>query len=192
MQDFDNILKSSSETINYDSSKIKIITVGRLVTAKNYPLLLKAFSKCCKEIKNIELWFVGDGPEKNELKELCKILGIEDSVKFWGYQSNPYKYISKADFFISSSSFEGFCLTIFEALLLKKRIITTRSISDFDDFITPEFGRVVPINDEEKLCDAIKKEIEEKKNIIDRPEFLEQFRLSNITDVYLSHLERAK
>ncbi|MCR4939968.1 MAG: glycosyltransferase [Treponemataceae bacterium] len=186
--DFNKIMYLSGEDINYSSSKIKIINVCRLSLQKNLPLLLKAFSIVHKKNENTELWIVGDGPEKEKLKALTEKLCISDSVIFWGYQENPYKFMKNADFFVSSSDYEGFCLAIFEALYLRKRIVTTKSISDFESLITPELGRIVPINDEKSLSDAILEEIEKKNRISRIPEILEQFKLKNITDMYLDFL----
>lgn len=186
--DFETISEKSKDNIDYHSKKIKIISVGRITDAKNYPLLIKTFTKLHEANENTELWFVGDGSLKSELQLQCKALGIEDSVIFWGYQQNPYKYIKNADFFVSSSSYEGFGLVVFEALNLKKRVIVTRSISDYDNLITSDLGRVVPVDDDNALCDAMKKEIDENIVLRNTPEMLNIFNLKTIADKYLEYL----
>ncbi len=187
--DFETISEKSKENIDYHSKKIKIISVGRITIAKNYPLLIKAFSKLHEANENTELWFVGDGSQKSELKLQCKALGIEDSVIFWGYQQNPYKYIKSADFFVSSSNYEGFGLVVFEALTLNKRVILTNCLSDYNTLITSDLGRVVPIKDEDALYHAMKKEIEDAKKIKNTPEILNIFSLRTIADKYLEYLQ---
>lgn len=47
--------------------------------------------------KDIAVWFVGDGPEKNRLEDLVKVLGLEGSCKFWGK-----KIKGVGDYFLAS------------------------------------------------------------------------------------------
>ena len=188
--DFNKIKKLSNEKIEYkyQNNHIKIINVGRLTEQKNITLLLKAFAKVKKENNNIELWLVGDGSIRTELEELVKQLGIMDSVIFWGYQNNPYKFIYNADFFVSSSDYEGFPLVTLETLSLKKRIITTRSITDFDELINDDVGVVVEVNNEKQLINAMLNEINNKKTIDSIPNVLDQFTIDNILNKYLYYL----
>jgi len=185
--DFSLIKKLSSESIGYVTDKIKLISVGRLQKEKNIKMLISVIN----ELKgyNIELWIIGDGDEKEKLTEYVNILNLNNIIKFMGFQNNPYKYINAADILISSSDYEGFGLVIFEALALKKRVITTRSISDFDTIITEELGRVVPINNPDSLKKAIEKEIFEAKIISSEPEIIKQFTISNVTDNYINFFD---
>jgi glycosyltransferase involved in cell wall biosynthesis len=42
-----------------------------------------------------------------------------------GFTDNPYPYFKHADFYILSSRYEGFPTVLFEAITLKKKIIST-------------------------------------------------------------------
>ena len=78
-----------SQGVEYKkSSPVRIGAVGRMVSAKDYPTLLEAFSKVLKEGLPAELLFVGDGPERPRLEELADILGIRNQVRFLGFQTN--------------------------------------------------------------------------------------------------------
>jgi len=94
----------------------KFITMGRLETIKGYERLLYAFSETVKVLPRARLIFVGAGSLEEELKSLCKTLGIETHVTFTGFQSNPFSYLSKADVFVMSSYNEGFPNALVEAL----------------------------------------------------------------------------
>ena len=63
----------------------KIGFVGRLVCEKGVDLLLNAFAIAQKQIPQLQLDIIGDGPEYNNLLKLCKKLGIEHNVTFYGY-----------------------------------------------------------------------------------------------------------
>ena len=60
----------------------KIIFVGRLVKYKNIDILIRAFSEIKKDMKDLELTIVGEGPEKRNLQTLSTKLGVK--VKFKG------------------------------------------------------------------------------------------------------------
>ena len=58
------------------------------------------------------------------LEQIIKEEQIEDTVTLWGFQTNPYKYMSKCDLFVCSSIVEGYSTAVTEALILDS-IITT-------------------------------------------------------------------
>ncbi|MCX6117805.1 MAG: glycosyltransferase family 4 protein [Proteobacteria bacterium] len=55
---------------------------GRLVPEKGIDLLLKAIPLITTEHPEVKCIIVGDGPEANKLRELCRTLAIEDRVSF--------------------------------------------------------------------------------------------------------------
>ncbi len=109
-------IKQNTETI--------LLSAGRLVTAKNYTLLLEAF-KLVRKTVNAKLIIIGDGPLKNNLLIKAKDLGIAGHVAFPGWQSNPFNWIAHADLFILSSSWEAFGNVIIEALACNIPVIST-------------------------------------------------------------------
>jgi glycosyltransferase involved in cell wall biosynthesis len=58
--------------------------VGRLVPYKGADMLLRAAAEFLKR-KQLELHFIGDGPERNSLEELVEKLGIKSGVVFHGW-----------------------------------------------------------------------------------------------------------
>ena len=185
--DINKINLLSNELIDYNSIK-KILAVGRLAEQKNIPLLINSFKSIHDNNLNTELWIVGDGPIKNKLHKLCKELQLEKDVIFGGFQENPYKFIKNADFIVSSSDYEGFCLVVFEAIILKKRVIVTKSITDFDKLITPDIGTIVPINNLSALTEAIDLETKNKVHtIVDNTKIQNMFSLSTIADKYIQY-----
>lgn len=190
--DYDKINKLSGEEIDYTTEKFKIINVGRFSSQKNIPLLLEAFAEVHKKVPDTELWLVGDGPIRKDLEVFTEKLGIKNSVVFWGSQYNPYKFISKANLFVSSSNYEGFPLVVLETIYLKKRIVTTRSISDFDDLITPDIGVVVPVGNKDLLEKGIIQEITNNQKILQIPEAIEKFSLKNVAKNYIKFLEESR
>jgi len=84
-----------------------IIYVGRLSNEKNLPNLIKAFSLVKKEINDTKLIMVGDGPQKQELKNLCDKLNL-NNVIFTGWLTDFNKYLNQSLIGYNVSLFEPF------------------------------------------------------------------------------------
>lgn len=67
----------------YPSGKPKILFLGRLRPYKGVSYLLRALRKITIPF---ELLIVGDGEDRDELKELCQMLDLTDRVRFLGNQ----------------------------------------------------------------------------------------------------------
>jgi glycosyltransferase involved in cell wall biosynthesis len=52
-------------------------------------------------------------------------LEVQEQVKLLGEQMNPYAFMRQADIYVQTSSFEGFGLTIAEAKILGKPVVST-------------------------------------------------------------------
>lgn len=60
-----------------------VLFVGRLVMEKGIVPLMWAI----KEVPDVKLWIVGDGPEKTLLREWADAAGIAKRTRFWGSKS---------------------------------------------------------------------------------------------------------
>ena len=90
-------------------------------------MLLTACKKLKDEGYHFEVYIIGWGEteeEFNQLEEQRKQLGLS-MVRFMGYRENPYPYLKSADWFISSSRYEGYSLVSQEAAILDVPIIAT-------------------------------------------------------------------
>ncbi|MBW4480958.1 MAG: glycosyltransferase family 4 protein [Tildeniella torsiva UHER 1998/13D] len=63
-------------------SKIRFISIGRLLHWKGFYLGLRAFAQA--DLSDGEYWIVGDGAERKTLEALANNLGVGNRVKFWG------------------------------------------------------------------------------------------------------------
>jgi len=136
-------------------SKPAIMAAGRLNPLKNYPMLLQAFSLVSSE-HDVELYILGQGPEKNRIETLADSLGISSKVHLLGFVSDPRSYLSQADIFVLTSNHEGFGNVLIEAMSLGVPVIATdcpygpREILD-----NGKYGILVPVGDESAFADAI-------------------------------------
>jgi glycosyltransferase involved in cell wall biosynthesis len=141
-----------------------IVSLGRLVKRKNYPLLLQALAIVRSQIK-VKLIILGEGPERKHLEEVIAKLGLQECVSLPGHVANPWSNIAKADVFVMSSLDEAFCLALVEAMACGVPVISTDAIGGGPRSILEDgkYGNLVPIDDPEALATAIYKVLTSKE-----------------------------
>ncbi|WP_297438898.1 glycosyltransferase [uncultured Clostridium sp.] len=140
-------VKSKLEITEFSNSNFEceiIANVGRLSMQKGQWHLIRAFSEILKTRPNAKLVIIGRGDLEERLKILVEKLGIEKNVIFTGFNSNPYKFLSRTDLYVSTSIHEGLPMTYIEAMSLGIPIISTDCISGPREIIAPnKFGEVM-------------------------------------------------
>ena len=132
-----------------------ILAVGRLVPAKDYPTLLRAFEIISRN-RSVRLIILGEGSKRTELEHLIAKLGMQASVSLPGWAANPYAYMSRAAVFVLSSKLEGLGNVLIEALACGCPCVATdcpygpREILD-----RGRYGPLVPVGDYASLASAI-------------------------------------
>ncbi len=95
-----------------------LISVGRLAPEKNWATLLKAAALAMKSFPALRVVLIGDGPDRHNLEELSRELGIASRVEFVGqlpFDEIPI-YLKAADLFGFASLTETQGLVTMEAL----------------------------------------------------------------------------
>ncbi|MGG0413134.1 glycosyltransferase family 4 protein [Peribacillus simplex] len=103
----------------------EIVAVGRLEDQKNYPLLLKAFSKLSHQFSDYKLIIYGDGSKKEQLEMLCENLNISNKVLFAGIHKDVLNRINGAKLYVLSSNYEGMPNALMEAMAVGLPCIST-------------------------------------------------------------------
>ncbi|MFW6269150.1 MAG: glycosyltransferase [Bacillota bacterium] len=140
-----------------DNDEIMLITVSRLSKEKNLFFLMKGI----KQIKNkygdkFRFLIIGDGPEKNNLKEFIDENDLKDNVKLLGEIN--YKKISKyyliADIFVFASTTETQGLVLLEAMAGKNPVVAVRS-SGTCDIVENEVNGYITDEDIDKWASKV-------------------------------------
>ena len=155
----DKILAGASEAAPelVDDRKIRIIAVGTLKQSKGYMRLLNIIKRLRDEQYPMHLYILGIGPLQAEMEEYIRRNELQDTVTLLGYQTNPYKYVSKCDLFVCASYAEGFSTAATEALIVDTPVCTVE-VSGMKEMLgeNNEWGLVTE-NSEEGLYQGIKK-----------------------------------
>lgn len=151
--DIEEIKDKSKEKIEVKKTKSKtlFVFVGRLDDSSKK---VKRAINIIKEIKDTELWIVGDGPDRNMYEDYTKENKLTNRVKFLGIKLNPYPYMKEADYIILTSDYEGFPVIYLESLVLNKEIITTIKASD-DQIDISKYAYIIS-KDEDKMIKEVK------------------------------------
>jgi glycosyltransferase involved in cell wall biosynthesis len=131
------------------------LAVGRLAPAKDYPNLLRAFTRVRGEQPGACLWIAGDarGDQKVPLEVLARELKIDDSVRWLGLRRDMPALLDAADAFISGSAWEGMPLAVGEAMAMEKPVVAT-DVGGVREMVG-DAGLLVPAKDSAALADAM-------------------------------------
>ena len=103
-----------------------IVAAGRLAEAKNYPLLIEALALVRAHVP-ATLFVLGEGERADDLRRLATARGLDEAIVWCGFQSNPWKYMARADVFALTSRYEGFGNVLIEAMACGVPAVATRS-----------------------------------------------------------------
>lgn len=103
-----------------DPSKFTFLAIGRFVSAKNFPLMLRSMSEV-----DANLLVCGEGPLGPELKSLVVALGLEGRVVFMETMTDVRPLYESADAFIMSSAWEGLPMVLLEAMSMSLPVVST-------------------------------------------------------------------
>lgn len=106
-----------------------VIAIGKLTPQKGFDLLIQAFAQICNEHPEWTLTIFGDGDMRGELEDLCSRLRLDERVFLPGVVTNIDAQLRKADIFALSSRFEGFPVTLCEAMACEVPVIAADCLS---------------------------------------------------------------
>lgn len=144
-----------------------IISVGRLVSAKGFDLLIRAM-----EGIDAYLLIAGDGPEREKLEALVSKLGLRENIFFLGHRNDIPDLLTASDLVVIASRREGFSYVCAEALRLRKVVLSTK-VPIPEDVLPLQM--IVPIEDVYALHMGIKKFFEGRSQIFEQFEMIWQY-----------------
>ena len=157
------VLAEESVSLKIKKAKLHLVIVARLLdSAKGQKRLISAVSRLRREGADLSLAVVGGGSDYETLKQTIAENNAESFIELVGEQRNPYPYIREADLLVCASYFEGYNLTVAEALILGVPVLSTDCTGPNEILDYGKYGMIVE-NSEEGLYNGLKQFAENPK-----------------------------
>jgi glycosyltransferase involved in cell wall biosynthesis len=157
----------------------RFLHIGSLIRIKGQTDLLHAFAHKFRGEKDVELRIGGEGPLRQELRQLVRELNIADQVVFLGQIEREAVFLEmkECDAYVQPSHYETFGVTLIEALACGKPVIAT-ACGGTECIVREGNGVLVPPQDIERLGEAmaqVRRGIEDYDAVLIRKDCIERF-----------------
>ncbi len=159
--------------------------LGRIEKYKGHDDLIKAFSMLSDQDKaKAILVFIGSGldNEITRLKTIAKNFNVGKYVIFTGHlKANVFDLIAQLDLLLSmTKDFEGFGLTIAEAMLVKTPVLATR-VGGVVEFLDNSVGTLVDPEAPEQVAKKLESFIEDPRSFKEKTKKANQMIIENFS-----------
>ena len=152
-------------------AKLELLFVGGLVPRKACDLALRGAAALLRD-DLARFTVIGDGPDRQRLEQLTRSLGIEKTVTFCGWISQPevFSRMRSADVFVFPTLRDNGAGVVFEALACGAVPV----VADFGgagDIVHAEVGYKVPLTSESGIVsqiESILKELATDRDVLHR------------------------
>lgn len=144
-----------------EKTPVRLLFVGRLTAYKGADMLLEAVAHLEGEVrKRVQLTLVGDGPERENLTRLIKLLNLEPTVILTGWvtQDQTDHYYRQADIFCFPSIREFGGAVVLEAMAHSLPCIVVDN-GGIAEYVTPDCGFKVGPRSRDFIVEAFAREI---------------------------------
>jgi L-malate glycosyltransferase len=145
------------DTRRFSPSKdrdLTIVHVSNFRPVKRTLDAVRAFYLIRKHVA-AKLVLVGKGPDEVEVRELAKKLNILKHLKFVGEDPDVADHLKGAGLLLSTSEFEGFGMSLLEAMACGVPVVTTDS-GGTHEVVSESCARIAAVGDVERLAaDAV-------------------------------------
>lgn len=177
-------------------SKTTFLFMGRLADQKDPFFLLETVRKLKGDW---QLHILGDGPLRQQLKELIKIYELEGRVLLHGWKSNPWTYIQSLDgitALILTSKNEGFPMVLLESMAHGVYCISSDCETGPEDIITGDNGELFEVGNAEDLLKKLQIIVDTSGAHLPSQDricrSIKRFSTESYCDNFLSSIKKAK
>lgn len=139
--------------------KFVLVTVGRFVAQKNFPLLMRIMQRLDDDVV---LAVAGDGPLRPEIEKDIAELGVGSRVMLLGNVERPDMpdLLAAGDLFVQTSTYEGNSNSMLEGLR-SSAVILAHDVPEQREVLADDSGAIagglVPLNDLEAWVETIQR-----------------------------------
>lgn len=133
------------------------LAVGRFDPPKDYPTLLRAFSTAINDMPDSLLLLAGDGPLREEMEDMARLLGVHPHIRFLGIRRDIAQLMNAADAYVMSSSREGLPNVLLEAHATGLPVVATNVGGNSEIVQDGVTGLIVPPRNPDALAEAMRR-----------------------------------
>ncbi len=166
-----------------------VLYVGRIDKRKGIEPLIRSVAFVKREVPDAVLLVGGTGRHLDRMKSLVARLHLEENVAFLGFipDDRLNDLYNQAQCVVVPSIFEGFGLTVIEALAAGTRVIGSDVDGIREILKNKEYGVLVKYGDRRALADAIIAELKDPKQV---PQLSSEYRVGRFISQYQDVLDR--
>lgn len=172
--------------------RIVVGFVGRLDPCKGVDMLIEAAATLCENDERYRFVIVGDGAQKNELKNQVTRLGLKEKIIFTGLCKNTAEVMIAFDMAVVPSRREAFGIAAVELMKMRVPVIASPVGGLVEIVRNQETGLLLDELSPKAIAEAIEKlvrETELRKNIVEKAELLARKfdgreQLSQLMEIY--------
>jgi N-acetyl-alpha-D-glucosaminyl L-malate synthase BshA len=150
--------------------------------------------KQVRDKMNCKLLLIGDGPERNNVENICRNIGYCDDIRFLGKQDAIEELLAIADVFILPSEKESFGLAALEAMACEVPVISSNTGGLAEINIQGKTGFLSDVGDVDDMARNVLKILaDEATHNAFRKAALAQarkFEIKNILPMYEAYYDR--
>lgn len=134
-----------------------VVHVSNFRRVKNVSHVVQVFHRILQQGLSAKLLLVGDGPDRSNVEQLSRDLGIQQSVRFLGKQDPIQEILSIADLFLLTSGSESFGLAPLEAMACNVPVVCS-NIGGLPELVEGSHaGYLCPVGDIDAFAKACMK-----------------------------------
>tara|TARA_Y100000389_G_scaffold168042_1_gene173515 strand:+ start:17777 stop:18889 length:1113 start_codon:yes stop_codon:yes gene_type:complete len=142
-----------------------IVSIGRLTWEKDYITLINSFHQVTEKIDNVILIILGEGQNKDYLKDFIDKKNLQNKIFLLGNVDNPYVYLKYSDLYVLSSVSELFPTSLIESLVFNINILSTNCDYGPTEILeNGKWGYLVPVKNIKLMTQSIIDLISNKNN----------------------------
>ena len=156
-----NAMHMAKQAMQWPENRRMILGAGRLSKEKGFDVLMQAVANLRSEGLDVGLAIAGDGNERPFLESRLRELGLQESSRLLGFQSNLMPLYEACDVFALSSLREGLPNVLLEAMAMGAPVVSTR-VAGTPRLITDrEHGLLVEIGSADALTSALREVLQD-------------------------------
>lgn len=119
--------------LNLNKDNINFITIGRMSEAKNSLFIVKVMNELVKLNNKFHLYWIGKGPQEAQVKKLISRYKLEDNITLLGSRKDVPQILTKMNFMLFPSKWEGLGIALIEAQVAKLPCFISNNIQEEAD-----------------------------------------------------------